>query len=73
MCLVKSGQLNSSYASDGKEFIKDKHNERHLITQNSDLLAYGDPREAREALARGRHPAPPSFPCAPTGHGAAVD
>ena len=70
---MKSGHLNSSYASDGKVFTKDKHNERHLITRSSDLFVHGESKEAREALARGRHAAPPPFPRASTGHGAGVD
>ena len=59
-CLVRVGQLKSAYVSDGKIFIRNNQEERRLIACAGDLLAYGDPREAREGLTGRHHPASPS-------------
>lgn len=51
-CLVRTNKLNSAYASDGKIFVRDKDDHRRLIKYDSDILEYGDPKEARNELTR---------------------
>lgn len=47
-CLVRVKELNVAYSSDGKIFIRDCDDRRHLIKNDSDLLKFVDPVEARK-------------------------
>ena len=51
-CLVRTNKLRSAYASDGKIFVRDKDDHRRLIRNDSDILEFGDPKEARNELTR---------------------
>ena len=51
-CLVRTKKLKSAYASDGKIFVRDEHDRRHLIKCDIDLSEFGDPTESRKDLAR---------------------
>ena len=50
--LVRANKLQSAYASDGKIFVRGNDDARHLIKSETDLLEYGDAKEARKELAR---------------------
>lgn len=51
-CLVRAGKLKAAYASDGKIFVRDNGERRHLIKTKSDLSLFGDPKDSREQMAR---------------------
>ena len=51
-CLVRTNKLRSAYASDRKIFVRDKDDHRRLIRNDSDILEFGDPKEARNELTR---------------------
>lgn len=59
-CLVRTGKIKAAYASDGKIFVRDNGEHRHLIKTFSDLSMFGDPKEAREQLTRNRNFAAPT-------------
>ena len=50
-CLVRLNKLRAAYAYDGRLFVRDSDDRRHLIRTVADLSAFGDPREARLELA----------------------
>ena len=50
-CLVRTKKLKSAYASDGKIFVRDNLDHRHLIRGDADLLVFIDQRESRTELA----------------------
>lgn len=47
---VKGKKLKSAYSSDGKIFVYDNGDNRHLIKTESDLNAFGDVEELKERL-----------------------
>lgn len=51
-CLVRTNKPRSAYASDGKIFVRDKDDHRRLIRNDSDILEFDDPKEARNELTR---------------------
>lgn len=51
-CLVRVHKLKTAYASDGKIFVRDNDEHRHLMKTDSDLALFGDPKEARKELAK---------------------
>lgn len=64
-CLFRVDILKAAYASDGKVFVRDQEDHRHLIKTDSDIAEFGDPKEARNELAR-RARQPPSAGAAGT-------
>lgn len=50
--LVRVKLIKSAYSSDGKIFIRDTDDRRQLIKNDSDILKFGDPVEARKELAK---------------------
>lgn len=60
-CLVRMKKLKSAYASDGKIFVRDNLERRHLIRGDTDLSEFGDPRESRMELARNAVLPPPGL------------
>lgn len=51
-CLVRAEKLKTAYAYDGRIFVRDNDETRQQIQTDADLSAFGDPKEAREELAR---------------------
>lgn len=51
-CLVRVNKLKAAYAYDGRLFVRDCDDRRHLIRTNSDLSAFGDTKEAKLELSR---------------------
>lgn len=45
--LVRGNCLKAAYSSDGRIFIRDKSDRRHLILNDSDLLKFGDTQVSR--------------------------
>lgn len=54
--LARASKLKYAYSSDGKIFICDNSDQRHLVKSGTDVLKYGDPVEARRELSRGARP-----------------
>ncbi|MCG8049332.1 MAG: septum formation initiator family protein [Candidatus Thiodiazotropha endolucinida] len=48
--LVRVKLLKNAYSTDGKIFVRDNNDERHMIKTCSDILKFGDPDEARRRL-----------------------
>ena len=49
--LVRVDKLKSAYSSDGKIFVRDLKDDRHLIKTGADILKFGDPEEVKKILA----------------------
>ena len=52
--LVRAKKLLASYSSDGKIFVLDEANKRHVIGTHEELRKFGDPEEARQELAKAK-------------------
>ena len=52
--LVRAKKLLASYSSDGKIFVQDEANKRHVIGTHEELRKFGDPEEARQELAKAK-------------------
>ena len=49
--LVRANMLKSAYSADGKIFVRDNGEVRHMIKTYTDILKFGNPDEARKIVA----------------------
>ena len=49
--LARANKLQYAYASDGKIFVKDNDDDRHLIKSTNDLNKFGDLKQVKKELA----------------------
>ena len=48
--LVRANPLKAAYSSDGKLFVRDKEDKRHIINSDDDLNDFGDVNETKKQL-----------------------
>ena len=52
--LARADLLTAAYSSDGKIFVKDLEDHRHMIKSDSDVRKIGDVEEAKKKIERKR-------------------
>ena len=52
--LARAHLLKAAYSSDGRIFVLDKEDKRHLMKSDADIKTFGDVEEAKKTIARMR-------------------